>query len=370
MVKKALYLAGGGARGAYQAGVLKAIVHILKPKTCPFQMISGVSVGSLNAAFLADYADNFSTGVERMEELWGEIRSDQIYASSNLDLVKSVFRNASSLVVKQKGTGHLLDTTPLQQSIQEHIDFSHIATNIAEGHVDVLEILTNCYESQQTISFYDQHAQELEDWSYARHASKQTTIQDKHILASSSLPLFFPPVTIDNLHYGDGGIGLITPLRGAIRCKMDKILIIGTGNIHIPSAQPEVTEQGDIGFAYVLGNMMNGLFMDTLDHDIEMVNRMNDIAVLLSMWKKRYAKWRPIKTHYLRPSLEIASIAKESYSAIPAVLRGLLNVLGPKKNAGDLVSFLLFEKKFTRQLINLGYKDTMIKSKEIEEFFA
>lgn len=370
MAKRALYLAGGGARGAYQAGVLKAIVHILKPgKVCPFHMISGVSVGSLNAAFLADHADNFSVGVERLEELWGEIRSEQIFASSNLELVKSVFRNAGALIIKQKGTGYLLDTRPLQQSIQDNIDFAHIAENITQGHLETLEILTNCYESQQTISFYDHHLPTSEDWVYPRHISKRALIEDKHILASSSLPLFFPPVLIDKAHFGDGGIGLITPLRGAIRMKMDKILIVGTGNMHVPLEQTEAIKEGDIGFAYVLGNMMNGLFMDTLDHDIEMVNRMNEIAVLLSIWKKRYAKWRPIKTHYLRPSLEVASIAQENYAAIPRVLRAILKVLGPKKNAGELVSFLLFEKKFTRQLINLGYKDTIARSMEIEEFF-
>lgn len=369
MAKIALYLAGGGARGAYQAGVLKAIHHILKTKTLPFDMISGVSVGSINAAVLADHADDFQAAIEKLESLWSDIHCQQIFDATNYALIKSVTRNISALFIKQQKTGHLLDTAPLYQFIQDNIDFEHIQSNIEKGHLETFEILTSCYEKQQTISFYDHHQNGFEDWSYPRHISQHMHIKAEHILASSALPLFFPPVYIQNAHFGDGSVGLISPLRGAIRFQMNKILILGTR--HLPTfSTPETLVSSEIGFAHVLGNMLNGLFLDNLDHDIEMVNRMNEIAVLLSIWKKRYSPWRPINTLYLRPSRDLGDMAQDLYQSMPSLLRFLLNVLGTKGHSGDLLSFLLFEKKYTRELLALGYKDTMAISNEMKEFFS
>lgn len=370
MGKKALYLAGGGARGAYQAGVLKAIAHILQVKTLPFNMVTGVSVGSINAAVLADHADDFPLAVERLETLWSDIQTRQIFNISNSALIKSIVRNISSFFVKHQGSAYLLDTNPLFQFISENMDFSHIAENIAKGHLETLEIIANCYETQQINSFYDQQKPSFQDWVYPRHISNRTTIQAEHILASGSLPLFFPAINIQQLHYGDGSIGLLTPLRGAIRFKMDKILILGTRHESFNHLKTPLLEDHDIGFAYVLGNMLDGLFLDNLDHDIDMVNRMNEIALLLSVWKKRYAQWRPITTKYLRPSQDLAIIAQGMYKSMPVFLRFLLSIFGNKSHSGELVSFLLFEKEFTRTLIDLGYRDTIANVAEIEEFFS
>lgn len=369
MAKKALYLAGGGARGAYQAGVLKAIAQILQVKTLPFSMVSGVSVGSINASILAQHADDFATGVEKLELLWRDIQSKHIFNTSNYALGKSVFRNLSHLLVRQRQTGHLLDTTPLHEFIDEHIDFAGIANNLAHQHLDTMEVISNCYETQQTISFYQHEGSEFEDWHYPRHISQQTILSKDHILASSALPLFFPTVKIDGLHYGDGSMGLVSPLRGAIRFKVEKILILGTRQLPVFKT-PEGLRNGDIGFAHILGNMLNGLFLDNLDRDIELVNRMNDIARLLSMWKKRHSPWRPIETLHLRPSIDVSALAQAQYDAMPGLLRFLLNVMGAKSQSGDLLSFLLFEKAFTGELIDLGYHDTLNAEAAIQAFFS
>lgn len=368
MGKKALYLAGGGARGAYQAGVLKAIAHILQTKTLPFDMISGVSVGSINSAILAEYADDFPAAVEKLESIWGEIHCQQIYKASNYDLSKSVMRNLSTLIVRKRQSGHLLDTSPLKAFINENIDFARIDQNIKNGHLNALEIITACYETHQTISFYSTVKEDFQDWNYPRHASQRAIINADHILASSALPLFFPTVTIDGFHYGDGSIGLVAPLRGTIRFEVDKILILGTREV--PAfIDPEQLRHGAILFASILGAMFNGLFLDNLDRDIEMVNHMNEIAMLLSIWKKRYAPWRPIQTLYLRPSREMASLAQNHYQSMSTLLRYLLNLLGAKSHSGDLLSFLLFEKAFTRELLDLGFRDTIACSQVITDFF-
>lgn len=368
MARKALYLAGGGARGAYQSGVLKAIGHILQVKKLPFELISGVSVGSINAAVLAENAHDFPAGLEKLEAIWSEIRCQHIFNASNYELSKSVLRNMSHLIVRQRQSGNLLDTAPLRDFLTKSIDFDLIEANIADAHLEAMEVISHCYETQQTISFYRHDAPQFEDWHYPRHISQRANLRMEHILASSALPLFFPTVNIDGYHYGDGSMGLVSPLRGAIRFQVEKILILGTRQLPI-FQDPEQLRNGDVGFANILGGMLNGLFLDNLDRDIEMVNRMNDIAQLLSMWKKRRSPWRPIETLHLRPSIDISAIAQAQYSSMPAMLRFLLNVLGAKNHSGDLLSFLLFEPEFTRELILLGYQDTLAKAAEVDKFF-
>ncbi|MFT4058838.1 MAG: patatin-like phospholipase family protein [Legionella sp.] len=367
--KKALYLAGGGARGAYQAGVLKAIGHILQVKTLPFDVVSGVSVGSINAAIIAENADDFPSALDKLEMMWSEIHCQQIYKASNYELSKSVMRNVSTLVIKQRQAGHLLDTTPLKELISDTIDFNKISTNISEEHLEAIEIITNCYETHQTISFYEHKNPDFVDWNYPRHCSQKAQIDAGHVLASSALPLFFPTVPFDGFHYGDGSIGLVAPLRGAIRFEVDKIMILGTRAIPTFVDHEELRNDGEIPFAHILGSMLNGLFLDNLDRDIEMVNRMNEIAMLLSMWKKRHSPWRPIHTLHLRPSQDLSSVAQQHFKTLPILLRYLLNILGAKNQSGDLLSFLLFEREFTRELLELGFQDTINNAKTVSDFF-
>lgn len=368
MTKKALYLAGGGARGAYQAGALQAISTLLGTKKIPFDMISGVSVGSINAAVLAEHALDFAAGTEKLEALWSDIQCQQIFNASNYELGKSVLRNLSTMIVKQDQSGYLLNTLPLSDFISKSINFDLVEASIKNGHLETMEVISNCYETHQTISFYQHHKEQFEDWNYPRHGSQRADLKMEHILGSSALPLFFPPAKIDGLHYGDGSMGLIAPLRGAIRFHVDKIMIIGTRQFPGFSDTP-MLRNGDIGLARVLGGMMTGLFLDNLDRDIETVNHMNDIASLLSMWKKRRSPWRPIQTLHLRPSTDVASIAQSQYNSMPKLLRFLLNVLGAKSHSGDLLSFLLFEKEFTRELIKLGFEDTMAAKESVLAFF-
>lgn len=368
MAKIGLYLAGGGARGAYQAGVLKAIGEILQTDKLPFTMLSGVSIGAINASVLAQYADDFLTGIDCLERLWSNLHCHQIFNTSNFELGKSVVRNLGQFLVKQRHSGFLLDTAPLNGFVENNINFERIRHNIAEKHLETFEVIANCYETEQTVSFYQNSNPDFEDWVYHRHISRSTVINKNHLIASGSLPLFFPAIDIDGLHYGDGSVGLISPLRGALRFNVEKVMIIGTRQP--PHAiKSDIKSEEDIGFAQVLGNMLNGLFLDNLDRDIEMVNRMNEIARLLSIWNKHKSPWRPVETLYLRPTMSMAAMAQDHYKAMPTLLRMLLNVLGAKNHSGDLLSFLLFEKEFTQQLIEVGYTDTMNQYKSIVAFF-
>lgn len=172
----------------------------------------------------------------------------------------------------------------------------------------------------------------------------------------------------DGFHYGDGGLGIVSPLRGALRFNVEKILIIATRQA-VPVVDPENLRNGEIGLANILGNMLNGLFNDNLERDIELVNHMNDIANLLSIWKKRKSPWRPIDTLHLRPTSNVGLIAQSQYQSMPTLLRVVLNAMGAQSHSGDLLSFLLFEKEFTCELIELGYQDTLSMSDAVQAFF-
>lgn len=367
MKKIGLYLAGGGARGAYQAGFIKGLYHILNTNEVPFQTISAVSVGSLNGAILAQYIDDFKTAVGVLETVWGQMRSQDVFNASNMQLGKSVFRNVGNLFRQDAQTGFLLDTTPLKESTQHHISCEKLNNNIKQGKLEAFEVITHCYEAEVTQSFF-QHYKSMEAWQYPKHLSTLTDISHEQIMASCALPLFFPATQIDGLHYGDGSMGLVFPLRGAIRFNVDKLMIVGTRPKRMLSATPPRSE-AYIGFARILGGMLNSVFMDNLDRDIEMVSRMNDIAAHISMWNKRYSPWRPIDTLVMRPSRSLANIAEEQYKNMPTFLRFLLNVLGAQSHSGDLLSFLLFEKSFTRPLMQLGYEDAMQDKDAIARFF-
>jgi len=368
MSKIALYLAGGGARGAYQAGALKAIWKMLPTKTLPFSVITGVSVGSINAAILAQHADDFETGVTKLEDLWRNIQCQHIFNASNFELGKSVAKSLVYFIIKHRHSGFLLDTEPLQGFIKKHVKFDKITQHINNKILDTMEVISNCYETQQTISFYQHHSHFI-DWHATRHKSQRAELTMSHILASGALPLFFPTVKLNGLHFGDGSMGLVSPLRGALRFNVDKILILGTRQTNLKHSHEKIVHSSDIGFAHILGSILGGLFLDNLDRDIELVNRMNEIANLVSLWNKRRSPWRPIDTLYLRPSHDVAQIAQANYQSMPTLLRYLLNLLGAEKHSGDLLSFLLFEKPFTHSLFDLGYKDTMDRRETLTSFF-
>lgn len=369
-MKKAIYLAGGGARGAYQAGALKAICDITKSKTLPVQIISSVSSGSINAAYLAMYPQDFSCATLKLIELWSSISSDKIFKTSNFSLLQSVFRNTFSLILHKKtpGGGYLLDTAPLIELLNENLNFEKINHNIEQGLVTNFELATTCYDSSLTVSFFKSH-EPLENWHTRGHVAFPTIINCHHILASAAIPLFFPAVNIDGLYYGDGALGLTAPLRTAIKFQADSILVIGTAEVPtMSSIQCEPT--GEVSFGKILGSLMHRLFTGNLQQDILTLEKINNAVTYMSTEGKEKSDWKNIPVLYLHPSKNIGNLARDKVNVLPFLLRYLITAFGRKNNSNDYLSFLFFEAPFCQELIAMGYEDTLNRKDEIKRFFS
>lgn len=370
MQKKAIFLSGGGARGAYQVGVLKGISDIIKTDKLPVEIISSVSAGAINASFLAMYAHDFSLALSKLIELWSSLSFGKIYRVGNFSLIKSVLRNVFSMIlhIDVKGGGYLLDTTPLKTLLNSHLDFHKINSNIEQGLLSDFEVAASCYDLPESTSFFKSN-RPIPCWEHTRHTSCSTDISCKHILASSAIPLFFPAVEINQLHYGDGGVRLGTPLRASIQLGADRILVIGTRRVPLKtSAIP--AKISDISFAKVLGYMLNALFLDNLDKDVQLLRKINDSINLMSPDQKKESKLKSINALYIYPSKDLGGFTKGMQKNMPLLLRYLMSGFGSKDQSGDLLSFLLFESEYCKQLIDVGYDDAMAQKNDIEEFFS
>lgn len=369
-MKKALFLAGGGARGAYQAGVLKGISDILKTPRLPFQIISSISVGSINAAFLARYADDFALGTQKLVDLWNSLKCENIYKTGNFALLKSVWRNIFNMVFhrKIKGGQYLLDTEPLRELLNDHIDFNLINKHIQEGLLHFFEVAAVCYDRAETVSFYHS-TQPSPQWHVNRQISQMTDIQLHHVMASSAIPLFFPAIEINSLHYGDGGLRNTSPLRAALKFDADAILMIGTRRLPTLTAAKPIHD-GSITFAKILSNMLDAAFVDNIEQNMESIHKINLSLEKIPSFCQQQLPWRKIDLLYMHPNADLGRMAEKQRSVIPLLLRYLLNVFGTKEQPSDILSFLLFEGEYCKEIMELGYNDAVNQRAQIELFFS
>ncbi len=364
--KKAIYLSGGGARGAYQVGVLMALRDILNSKRLPVELLSSVSVGSINAAYLAQYADDFKKGVDGLEALWSGLSPSQVYRTDSISLLLSLVRNIGSFLFHVKGNGYLLNTEPLRALVETKIDFQRIRENVEQGLCE-LELSSICYERRQTMSYYDS-IETYPSWQRLRHAPQKTHINASHVLASSALPLFFEPVSISERHHGDGGLRLAYPLRASIKMKVSKVLVIGTRRTADLNPSNLCYRQG-ISFASLLGQMLNALFLDNLERELLHISQVNRAQKFLTDEQKKALSWHHVEVLALKPSIDIGELAIDSQHVLPRFLRYLLLSLGEKHQAGDILSFLLFDKDYCQKLLGLGFDDAMKQKQNILAFF-
>jgi len=371
MAKRALYLSGGGARGAYQAGVLKGIQHIVPAQTIPVDILSCVSAGAINAAFIATYADDYAHGITKLAQLWSSLHCDNIYQTNVLALLKSLLKNFFGIVsqYQAKGGRYILDTAPLKELLEQHLDFKKVNQHIKNGLFSVFEVATTCYDLAEVISFYHSHLPQP-GWQNIRHIAHPCEINCQHILASAAFPLFFPTVEIDGLNFGDGSLRLSSPLRASIKLGADKLLIIATraaADINPLVEVPAVSS--DISFSKIIGGMLNALFLDSLDRDLELLKKINRNLAAVPADIKAHLEWRNVEILDIRPTADLGKIAENYQHALPKLLSYTMTSLGSKGQSGDFLSFMLFEAEYCKQLVDLGYQDALMNEERIREFF-
>lgn len=370
----ALVLPGGGARGAFQVGVLKALAEILPKKSAnPFSVISGTSAGAINSVVLASRAQHFRSAIAELEQVWAHFRCHQVYKTDHLTMLKSSVHWLLSIVLGGWLVGtpkSLLDNAPLRELLSRNVHFPRIRVAIENGNLAAVAITAAGYESARSTSFFE-GPDSLRDWVRTRRCGKRTHLNLDHLMASIAVPMIFPPQRIGNEFFGDGAMRQATPLSPAIHLGADRILVIG---IRDETGEKIPTTLGPPpSIAQIAGYMLDTLFMDGLYSDLERMTRINQLidAVPAEHRRGALARVRPIDTMLVVPSEDLREIAFRHRRELPVALRALLRGISGKSPSGNrLLSFLLFEKAYTRDLIALGYRDAMKVKDELQDFVS
>lgn len=370
----ALVLPGGGARGAFQVGVLKALAEILPKKSAnPFSVISGTSAGAINSVVLAARAQHFRSAIAELEQVWAHFRCHQVYKTDHLTMLKSSVHWLLSIVLGGWLVGtpkSLLDNAPLRELLSRNVHFPRIRVAIENGNLAAVAITAAGYESARSTSFFE-GPDSLRDWVRTRRCGKRTHLNLDHLMASIAVPMIFPPQRIGNEFFGDGAMRQATPLSPAIHLGADRILVIG---IRDETGEKIPTTLGPPpSIAQIAGYMLDTLFMDGLYSDLERMTRINQLIDAAPAEHRRgaLARVRPIDTMLVVPSEDLREIAFRHRRELPVALRALLRGISGKSPSGNrLLSFLLFEKAYTRDLIALGYRDAMKVKDELQDFVS
>lgn len=371
--KAALMLPGGGARGAYQVGVVKAMAEYLPAPTSAsaslFPILAGISAGSINAAVLASHAGDLARGAKRLERFWGSFRCRQIYRTGWAHNLGTGLHWLAAMTLGGLGVANpksLLDNAPLRELLASELRTDGIRSAIDRGALDALLVTAAGYSTSRAVTFF-QGRNDIEEWSLYRRAGCRAEIGPQHLLASAALPLLFPARRIGNEYFGDGGMRHTTPLSPPIHMGADRIVIIGTrdaGQDAEPGDRAGYPSLGDIG-----GYLLDVIFMDYLTNDLARLERINRTLSLMTEAQRAKTELRPVRTVLIQPSRDVREIADRHRHRIPASVRTLLRGIGAW-GPGRLPSYLLFEAEFCREMIDLGYRDGMTRRREIEALMA
>jgi len=370
----ALVLPGGGARGAFQVGVLKAIAELMPPRACnPFPVISGTSAGAINAVVLASKARHYSVAVDELERVWSHFRSKHVFRTDSWTMFKSSMHWMTALVFGGLIVGaprSLLDNTPLRSLLSRNVRFPRIQASIDNGYLDAVAITAASYGSARSMTFF-QAAAGKQQWSRTRRVGMRQELHLDHLMASIAVPMIFPPVRIGGEYFGDGAMRQATPLSPAIHLGADRILVIGVRDETADPAADPGSPQPFPSMGQIAGYILDTLFMDGLYSDLERMTRINQLIDSVEPLKRTgtLIKVRPIDTMVIVPSKDLRLIAHKHRRELPLPLRALLRGVGGRNlSENRLLSFLLFERGYTQELIDLGYQDAMAVKDQLRDF--
>ena len=370
-----LVLSGGGARAAYQVGVLRAISSMLPADApCPFKIICGTSAGAINATVLAANASNFRQGVRQLMTVWKNFHVNHIYRSDPL----GVIHNSSKWILGAltQGLGKetavsLLDNSPLGQLVGKRLDYPAIQRSIDSGDLYAFSITCSGYTSGESVTFY-QGVPGLEPWRRARRIGIAAQIGPDHLLASSALPFIFPATRINREYFGDGSMRQIAPVSPALHLGAGRLFVIGVGR-QLQREQERVKTESYPSLAQIAGHCLNSIFLDSLEVDLERLQRINRTLSIMprELREKNNMPLQEVDFRVISPSEGLEKIAGRHVHELPRTIRTLLYTVGAlKKGGSNLISYLLFEKGYCRALLKLGYEDTMKQREELMKFLG
>jgi NTE family protein len=364
-----LVLTGGGARAAYQVGVIKAVRDILgTPVRNPFPILCGTSAGAINAATLAAFADDFSRAVGDLLEFWEHMHCEHIYRTDAWNILKSGARwLGAMMLLSRHNPVSLLDNAPLRELLEKNLDMGRIQGHLDSGALYAVCVTASGYTSGQSVSFF-QGGSGLEGWERNQRIGAAVTLKIDYLLASAALPFIFPAVKVHREYFGDGSMRQIAPVSPALHLGADRVLIVGTGR----QAEDQARARSNVypSLAQIAGHALNSIFLDSLMVDIERMERINRTIQLIPPEAAKDSTLRPVKVLFITPSQPLERIAARFLHELPATVRFILRPTGALNRSGsNLASYLLFEESFCRALIDLGYQDTVTRESEVREFF-
>ena len=355
-----LVLTGGGARSAYQVGVLKGIAELLRRgSACPFPIITGTSAGAVSAVALASDAAHFRRSVLAIERVWRDFRVHQVFKADAVSMLKSslhwfmAFLTGGWLVQPPHA---LFDNAPLWELLRLHLHFDGIPRSLYKTHLHAIGVSATCYGDADSVTFFAAEAT-AEPWHRVYRKGVRATLTLEHLMASLSIPFVFRPVLLNDAYYGDGAMRQTSPLSPAILLGATRLMIIGV-NDPVPTGASPQRPVVEPTFSQMFGFMLDSLFMDTLNANLERINRYNESAGM-----------QPIDTLVITPSRDVNEVARRHVDELPRTLRTLLRALGAHNAPNSLLlSYLLFERGFTREMIEMGYEDARTRAGEIRDF--
>lgn len=370
-----MILSGGGARSAYQVGVIHAVAQML-PRGCPnpFAVISGTSAGSIIAAVLASNSTAFHAGARRLVGFWRNMRTDLIYRADTGSALRNLASFLWALVRGNLGTGHalsVLDNTPLRKLLERHVRFARIRHAINRGALDALAINASGYTSARSVCFFEGKP-ELSGWSRTRREGRLTDLGLNHLMASVAIPLIFPAVRIGPEYYGDGSMRSFAPLSPAIHLGAERLLIISPRD-EKPNLVDTEEKPTPPSFGQMLGYLLDTLFMDSVYADLERLQRINQtlLSVPEGTLQGESHSLKRIETLMVTPTQDVRDMVDTYAHEFPKPVRFLLRSVGALNRGGrQLISYLLFEKGYCNALIDLGYEDAMARRDEIRRFLG
>jgi NTE family protein len=386
-----LVLSGGGARAAYQVGVLRALAklrrEVLGPRARmanPFGVITGTSAGAINAAALAAHADRFEAAVEVIAKVWQNFSAEQVYRADSLGVIRSGAQWLTMLSVgwviarwRRARPRSLLDNEPLAELLQRLVPLERVPLVLASRQLHALAVTASSYTGGEHFTFYWSR-EKVPTWVREQRVAVPSAITHTHLLASSAIPFVFPAqhLEVEGVPgwFGDGSMRNTAPLSPAIHLGAERLLIIGAGRMQEPQFR-HVEPSGYPNLAQIAGHALASIFLDALSVDVERMRRINRTLALLPESALADTPLKPIAALVIAPSQRIDDIASRHLAALPRPVRALLRgagVSGEGQTARGtaLASYLLFEAPFTRELMALGEADTLARRDEVMQFFG